>query len=95
MQALAHFHAVILVTIWVTLNKSVESTGVLLLDNCSSAIAPALPYYRTSCTYALSYYRPPWTYAKPALPPSMAFAVGSTDFFKVTTQSIFTKDTAC
>ena len=84
MQALAHFHAVILVTIWVTLNKSVESTSVLLLDNCSSAIAPALPYYR-----------PPWTYAKPALPPSMAFAVGSTDFFKVTTQSIFTKDTAC
>ena len=35
----------------------------LLLDNRSSVTAPALPYYRTSCTYALPYYRPWWSAA--------------------------------
>ena len=35
----------------------------MLLDNGTSVTAPALPYYRTSCTYALPYYRTSCTYA--------------------------------
>jgi hypothetical protein len=41
----------------VRIQDSIRHTASLLLGNCSSVTAPALPYYRTSCTYALPCYR--------------------------------------
>ena len=48
--------------------RHVGCTGrKMLLGNCSSVTAPALPYYRTSCTYALPYYVTSCNDAKSAL----------------------------
>ncbi len=61
-----HFSAAAPLTVRGMEWKLLTETVCRMAGFCSSVTAPALPYYRTSCTYA-----------KPALPPSMVVGAAS------------------